>query len=397
MRNIIITGGELFNKGAQAMTFVTVYELKKRFPDHQIYLLSEMDRQRSEEEKAQYAFRFTGWYPVKFARSQHNPVLRLACILRNGRELKECEELYKNCDLMVDISGYGLGSNWDTNQLNTYLDHLEFAKAFDISCYLMPQSFGPFDFEGEKKAIGDRLPELLKTVKTIYAREKEGYDALVEKYGLCNVQMGPDIVLNNKQIDLKNIYLEVPQMELPDIKENSVAIIPNERTVEIMGVDGILSLYRNAISVLLESEKRVYLLTHATPDRKLCEKIAGLFPDEEKIVFLDRDFSCIEYNEIVKRVDFVIASRYHSIVHAFKNRTPCVVLGWAEKYKVLMDQFGQEEYCFDVREQFSDESFLKAIRSAEANISINSHIIEERLFKIQKDNIFDQVGFSLAK
>ena len=40
MRNIIITGGELFNKGAQAMTFVTVNELKKRFPDHQIYLLS---------------------------------------------------------------------------------------------------------------------------------------------------------------------------------------------------------------------------------------------------------------------------------------------------------------------------------------------------------------------
>ena len=29
MRNIIITGGELFNKGAQAMTFVAVDELKK--------------------------------------------------------------------------------------------------------------------------------------------------------------------------------------------------------------------------------------------------------------------------------------------------------------------------------------------------------------------------------
>lgn len=26
MRNIIITGGELFNKGAQAMVFITVHE-----------------------------------------------------------------------------------------------------------------------------------------------------------------------------------------------------------------------------------------------------------------------------------------------------------------------------------------------------------------------------------
>ena len=30
MKNIIITGGELFNKGAQAMTFITVDEMKKR-------------------------------------------------------------------------------------------------------------------------------------------------------------------------------------------------------------------------------------------------------------------------------------------------------------------------------------------------------------------------------
>ena len=32
MRNIIITGGGLENKGAQAMTFITVNELAKRFP-----------------------------------------------------------------------------------------------------------------------------------------------------------------------------------------------------------------------------------------------------------------------------------------------------------------------------------------------------------------------------
>ena len=45
MKNIIITGGELFNKGAQAMTFITVDEMKKRFTDHNIYVLSEMDLQ----------------------------------------------------------------------------------------------------------------------------------------------------------------------------------------------------------------------------------------------------------------------------------------------------------------------------------------------------------------
>ena len=93
MRNIIITGGELFNKGAQAMTFITVDEIRRRFPDHAIYLLSEMDLARPETERKQYAFDFTGWYPIKFARCQNHLPLRLLCKLRNGRELTEAEAI----------------------------------------------------------------------------------------------------------------------------------------------------------------------------------------------------------------------------------------------------------------------------------------------------------------
>ena len=136
----------MVNKGAQAMTFIAVDELHRRFPDHQIYVLSEMDMERSATEKACFNFEFTGWYPLKFARCQTNALLRCACLLRNRGELKEAEALYRNCDAMVDISGYALGSVWSDEVCGRYLDHLEFAKAFHIPVYLMPQSFGPFDF-----------------------------------------------------------------------------------------------------------------------------------------------------------------------------------------------------------------------------------------------------------
>ena len=56
-RNILITGGELFNKGAQSMTFITVNELKKRFPNHEILLSSSRDFKRDYEEKQQYNFK----------------------------------------------------------------------------------------------------------------------------------------------------------------------------------------------------------------------------------------------------------------------------------------------------------------------------------------------------
>ena len=37
MKNILIVGANFNNKGAQAMLFVTVDEIRKRFPDAKIY------------------------------------------------------------------------------------------------------------------------------------------------------------------------------------------------------------------------------------------------------------------------------------------------------------------------------------------------------------------------
>lgn len=52
-KNVVLFGGSLFNKGAQAMTFITVDEIAKRMPDHNVILLSSKDYERNELEKAQ--------------------------------------------------------------------------------------------------------------------------------------------------------------------------------------------------------------------------------------------------------------------------------------------------------------------------------------------------------
>ena len=49
----------------------------------------------------------------------------------------------------------------------------------------------------------------------------------------------------------------------------------------------------------------------------------------------------------LKQFQFIVASRFHAIVHAFKNGIPCIALGWATKYYDLMKQFGQEQYMLD--------------------------------------------------
>lgn len=393
MRNIIITGGELFNKGAQAMTFIAVDAMKKRFPDHQILVLSEMDLQRSKEEREQYAFGFMGWYPLKFVRCQTNPVLRGLCLLRNRKELLEAENIYKNTDLMLDISGYALGSNWSEETCNHYLDHLEFAKGFHIPAYLMPQSFGPFDFHGETgEKVEQRIKELLPTVKVICAREREGYQQLKDRYHLKNVILANDMVVNNSGIDLHHIYCEVPAMDLLGILPGSAAVIPNQRNYMVANEGQVQQLYISVINYLLKNGLSVYLLAHSDMDKKICKELKSKFGSDSRVILIERELNCIEFNEVVKQFQFVIASRFHAIVHAFKNGIPCIALGWATKYHDLMKQFGQEQYMLDVRKQITEEDLGMVIQDMMKERNRQSSIIQKRLSELQEKDVFEIIN-----
>lgn len=387
-RNIIITGGGLVNKGAQAMTFIAVSELKNRFPDHEILLLSATDLERSKKELGIYNFKCIGWYPQKFARCQRNALLRIVCLLRNRQELREAEAIYKNTDLMVDISGYALGSNWSSKICNDYLDNFQFADAFNIPVYLMPQSFGPFDYK-EQSDVDARTKTIFPKIKAICAREEEGYVALKENYNLTNVYLKNDLVLNNKDIDYSLVYKEIPNCVLPEIKAHNVGIIPNVQNYTVCEKKQVLNLYLEAVSCALKQGRHIYLLYHSSLDRDLCREIKECYIDEENVVFLDRDFDCVEFNDLVKSFDFLVASRFHSIVHAYKNCIPCVIVGWAEKYNVLSSKFEQAGYLLDVRENTSVTTLRDMIENMGALYKEERNTISSNLEKEQKENVFD--------
>jgi len=392
MRNIIITGGELFNKGAQAMTFIAVDELKKRFPKHEILVLSPMDLKRPKSELEQYNFKLIDVYPPVFARCQHNPFLRLLYFVRHNKELKEAEEIYRNADALIDISGYALGANWDFSCCDLFLKHIEFAQAFRISVYLMPQSFGPFPLSDKK--LNQRCKRALSKVQVICAREQEGVAALEKAYGLHNVCKKPDLVLNNKAIDYKAVFNVLPTLSLPTIKSNSVAVIPNGMTRKVRSEKEIINTYCDSISQLRELGKTVYLMYHATSDSELAAKLKSCFFQDDQVVLFDKDFSCIEFNEMAKQFDYLVASRYHSIVHAYKNGTPCVVLGWATKYNALLEMFGQGKYMFDIRNGVNIENLKAAIIEMNRNYSVESDRIKKQQKWVQKENVFDIISLS---
>lgn len=382
----------MVNKGAQAMTLIAVHELRERFPYHNIYVHSPVDMANKKLDKKIFTFKFTGWYPLKFARCQHHPFQRSMILLRSGSELSEAEAIYRNTDFIVDVSGYALGSNWSDKICNDFLDILEFAQGFGIPVYVMPQSFGPFDFGETRKALDTRIRKLLPTAKIIFAREQEGYDALVNNYGLKNVSLAHDLVLSSTGIDLANVFVSAPNFDLPEIRPNSVAVVPNSMNSNVSSQDTILSIYTEVINTLLKRSRTVYLISHSAMDAALCRELKKAFNVNGDVVLLDRDFTCLEFNEIVKKFSYLVASRFHSIVHAFKNGIPCIALGWATKYHDLLTIFDQEQYVLDVRDEIGTASIFTVIERMDSAYQEESGKIQNMLASVQKQNVFDVIS-----
>ena len=114
----------------------------------------------------------------------------------------------------------------------------------------------------------------------------------------------------------------------------------------------------------------------------------------EAVILLEQDFSCLEFNELVQKFRYLVASRFHSIVHAYKNGVPCIAMGWATKYHDLLKLFGQEQYVFDVRIDTGTTNILEAIGQMDSCHAEESVKICAGLSAVQQTNVFDVLSHS---
>ena len=409
--NFMITGANFGNKGAQSMLFVTTDELRKRFPLCSVYFVSDGKYNESD-----YVFKkgissrvlraYTGGGEARFKAFCKGLILDAVKLIHGERNffLSEYCGLPSHMSSMtalVDISGFTLGSKWGVKSPERYIMKIKLAKKYNVPVYLMPQSFGPFDYEPKiMQKITPLLSAELQYPRMIFAREKDGYDYLTQLFGLKNVYLSTDLVLQNKGVNPENIFRVKPSLSVPKITGNieNAAVIPNKRCFQHGNGDKILECYRKIIDYISGQGYRVVIFRHSHEDLEICRTLKNFYPDNENIVLFENDFSCLEYNEFVKQFKFIICSRYHGLVHAYKNDIPCVALGWAVKYRNLADVLGQSGYVFDITSENVDtEGIIKGLSCLLKNYEAEKITIREKLAEIQSRNCFDMLEEDLRK
>ncbi len=389
MGYVLITGGNLKNKGAQSMVYIAVDEVAKRYPDKRIVVLSDADAARSGEELSRYRFLFRD-YVCLYGRKYQLVQRRYGRLDRAG----DAAEIRKNVDMVIDISGYTFGSNWGiaANLLAAY--RAARAKKYGAPIYFMPQSFGPFEWKGiAGRAADSLLRRWLSYAEVLYAREQEGYGLLKERYGLSRVFSSPDLVLQNRGIDPVRVFVSYHEQELPEIAPDSVGILPNIRNDRYGGAERMDGIYRTLIDRLLEKGRRVYLIRHASEDLDCCRRIKAMYREDARVVLIEEDFDCFAYGRLAEKMDYLVASRYHAVVHAYRAGVPCIVFGWAIKYQELLKQFDQQRYAFDVRETPDGEEIRAVVDRMEERYAQEAETICGRLTEVRRGNVFDCIGY----
>ena len=383
---IVIVGANFGNKGAQSMLFTSVATIRQSYPDAEIFFAHPNSSPCLNEN-----FLFKEIYYDRFQLEFSANTIKIAPSAKNisWGSYDETFNIIKNSDLILDICGFALGTKWGVKRSFIYLNNTKIARAFNVPIILMPQSFGPFDFGDNQNFMDNAILNTLNYPKKIFAREYDGLIHLRQRYGLKNVEVCPDLVLSAKKINLSDIFKTVPKFSVPKVLQAScVGVVPNLRSFDRGGNPWqTLQIFYEVINFLLKEGKIVYLFRHSVEDITPCKWLKALFADDERVVLLENDFSCFEYDEVCRQFDFMIVGRFHGIVHAYRNNIPCLLMGWAVKYKELARLMYQSQYIFDISApEINTQEILRGIRDMENNLDLNKKILRERLSQVQNNS-----------
>ncbi len=410
MQNILITGANFANKGAQAMLFVTISEARKRYPNANIFYTTreKCGKRNGLKFYALNKHTFLNAFAMKTSSVNiFENFFRASFLAMKSFLKKDFSAIYSDyayvklidkIDLILDVSGFNLSSMFSVKTNDLYLQFIHYAKKCKIPVILLPQSFGPFNYPENDSRYLPIMDEILSSPKLIFAREKAGYDLLTQKLDLKNVILSSDLVLQNKEINWETIFETnyLPKFDMTIKDGHKVALVPNKKIIDKCPHIDIYHLYHAIIRTALSKNRIVYLIFHSSEDCRICKAIKKMFPDNPSVILIQQELNCYDYEKIISGFDYVIASRFHSIVNAFKHQIPCLGLGWAEKYQELFQSLGQQDYMLDMRKDITCEEVLTHLDKLDQNYLSEKSVIKDKLNMIQENNCFDIVFDALG-
>ena len=382
MEYVIITGASIDNLGAESMTCIAIEEAERLAPDCKIILAS-TDKRGMQKFINYDVHSYT--FPLSLENYKRSVIGKIIKKRISTNYDAYYNKILPNTRYIIDISGYAFTTKFGMNTIYEYLNRIYVAKCYKIKVIIMSQSFGPIMYSSfiEKITTNFLIKYIFKYPLVVTAREKRGYD-FMRKYIKKNLVYKPDMVLlYQDDIDYKKLRrLTYEPSKDEAIAQKKVGIIPNQKIIEKTKMGNkYIEILLEIINILKDKKIDVELIVHCGFDKEICNQILNQCNDSINIV------DCTEYGAgmfdvIVNQYQFIIASRYHAIVHAYRKRIPALVMGWGNKYNELLEMMNQKEYMFDCREHIDEKNVYETLKRLLVEFKNEKNNVEDKLKEI---------------
>jgi len=369
--NIGIYGTSWNNKGAETMIYVIVDQFSRkaakdnRSAHFKIFLDAKYDS-IGQSIKFPTNTENIFWQPGKVQFIKDFILVFLYRITKRNFLISSSFNLKKmnECDFLIGADGYCF---YDSNGIKAILFSLSrilFCSFLGKKYYLFPQSFGPF----YSKSRILLLKLMLGRATQIYVRGNESQETLYKVIKKESV-ICPDIAF---LFDIPTEFYQKKYIKNSGGPSQKIGIIPNVNLAKVR--KEYIQLLINFLKKISYYDYKIFLIPHEIKKNKfddlaVCQQIyQGLVDKErEKVVVIDdKNYTANDYKAIIGKMDFVVASRFHSAVAALSQTIPVITLSWSFKYKELMSWFGLKDYNIDFID-FDTQKVIDLVRRVEAN------------------------------
>lgn len=318
---------------------------------------------------------FWGWRAIQdffitsLLLTKSEKINTLGKLFMNKRQL-ETLKLFNEADGVI-LKGGGIfhfyGKITEIYLSYYLLYHIMLAKRFNKKIYILPNSYGPL----KNKIVNKILKNTLSKVEFISSREEISYNCLKDKLKIENY-LFPDLgfFVKPSSRDFRNYLLE---KGLPlDTKKIVCITLRPYRFPESKDPDKKYKKYISeiikVIDFLSEKEYHILFMAHtlgpsAHEDDRIAIKEVLKFIEKQKkmsnITYIeDASLNCEDLVRIYSYMNFIIGTRFHSVIFALNSNIPAIAISYGGNKGVgIMKDIGIENLSISIEE--IEESKLK--------------------------------------
>lgn len=306
----------------------------------------------------------------------NNPIIRKAGILFLNNKQKETINEIKSADSIFVKGGgfiHSYGSITDIFFIYYLTYHIRLAESFGKKVIMLPNSIGPL-----KNKIARKIAfKVLKNCSLITVRETISKQYL-DSFSI-NSELFPDLgfFLEPSQADMTNYLIK------HNIPLNKKKVIITLRPYRFQGFHNPTKLFDNYINgvnqlvrFLTHNNYHVTFMAHTLGpsshenDSLAIKEVLVRLDDKtmQSVTFIeDINLTCKEVEKIYSYYDYMIGTRFHSVIFALNVNVPSIAIAYGgNKGKGIMNVLGNSDYSIDM-DKIENNSLINIFKKLEIN------------------------------